>query len=98
MAAAAIFYLIHLHDEVPRLGSGRRLVIVDTVGHKWVKLVNPTNMERVRIKRKTWNALASRAVEHQPSATVIKRNLKRHVGRDAPQTRKDLRTRIEAAL
>lgn len=48
-------YWIHLHDEAPLIGSGRRLVRA-TVGFKWVKVRNLYS-QRVRLPLKTWLAL-----------------------------------------
>ena len=33
-------FKVHLQDEVPRLGSGSRIVLVDDTGWKWVYMCN----------------------------------------------------------
>ena len=96
---SASFLTVHFQDEAPKFGSGRRLVYLDKVGRQWVTLVCPFRVESQRIKRQVWDGtLARSAIEQRPIKSIVRRNLQRNVGRDAPKTRKQLRKRIEAAL
>lgn len=54
----AVFDL-HLKDEIPRVGSGLRRVVVKSCGPKWVKLVNPANgaFNGVVVRRKVWDVV-----------------------------------------
>lgn len=56
-------YSIHLADEAPRLGSGERVVIAQ-VGRVWVYATREIGtMNRARIRRSVWDALAKREIE-----------------------------------
>lgn len=53
-------YSVHLQDEMPRIGSGRRTVVVK-VGRKWVYVRNNTNdpllIRKCKIKLNQWNTI-----------------------------------------
>lgn len=45
---------IHLADEIPRIGAGRRFVHVK-IGYKWVYV--RTLYKKARVSRKKWNTI-----------------------------------------
>jgi len=49
---------VHFNDEAPRIGSGVRRVVVESIGPKWVKLRAPSTGTSQRIKRAVWNDVA----------------------------------------
>ena len=57
MASQTGIVWLHLNDEVPRLGSGRRRIAIVQLGWKWVKVRKPSQDHTIRIPRKTWDAL-----------------------------------------
>ena len=57
MTSQTRFVWLHLNDEVPRLGSGRRRVEIMRLGWKWVKVRKPSQDHTIRIKRNTWDNL-----------------------------------------
>jgi hypothetical protein len=54
-AAYAKAVWIHLNDEVRRIGSGVRPVVVDHIGPKRVKLRSPSNGFVAWISRAVWD-------------------------------------------
>lgn len=55
---------LHFDDEAPRIGSGRRPVIIKSKGPKWVYLVAPSTGFGTRLSRKTFDQLM-RAVNNR---------------------------------
>ena len=55
---------LHLQDEIPYIGSGIRIVLVDQVGRKWVWLRTTYRPRRVRVAREVFERL-----EYRPKAT-----------------------------
>lgn len=50
--------LVHLDDEAPALGSGRRYVRVLSLGYKWVRVTNPHDTSNaVRLTRRTYKRI-----------------------------------------
>ena len=94
------FCTIHLNDECPALGSGKRLVFIDKIGRKWVTLACPFDATSARVSRKVWSE--TRGLGYQPAKPrkgVIRDALRRHVPRDLPnKSRKALKARILQSL
>ena len=53
-------YHLHLADELPRIGSGHRLVYAN-VGRKWVRVRARNGEGRCRVLRSLWNVLPGSA-------------------------------------
>lgn len=49
-----VYYRICFLDEVPKIGSGWRIVWLDTAGPKWVKIRDRYTGAPVRIPTKLW--------------------------------------------
>lgn len=54
--AAKGYFEVHLQDEVPRFGCGRRVVAVD-MGRKWVHLWSPALNIKGRVPREMFKRL-----------------------------------------
>jgi hypothetical protein len=54
---------LHLMDEIPRIGSGRRWVVVLSLGHKWVRLHCPSRRKNIKITRRVWDRIAPKTGE-----------------------------------
>ncbi len=54
---------IHFADEAPKIGTGRRPVVVDTLGHVWAHVRSPTKPKQgkyvQRIRRDVWDRLSA---------------------------------------
>jgi hypothetical protein len=48
---------IYFKDEVPRIGSGWRYIVVDKLGWKWVTIRDPHSHRKARIRRSLWDRL-----------------------------------------
>jgi hypothetical protein len=58
--------IIHTYFEDqgrPAFGSGWRNVIVESEGHKWVKLINPHTLATTKLKRDVWDRMYKRPLE-----------------------------------
>lgn len=55
-------FLVHLQDECPLVGCGRRIVSVE-IGHKWVYLSVPYLTHRARMPRGIWDSLKATPME-----------------------------------
>lgn len=53
---------VHFNDEAPTIGSGRRLVFVESFGPRWVRIRSPWTYQSAKIARDVWDTL--------PRATV----------------------------
>ena len=64
---------LHLQDEVPALGSGRRAIRIVKIGWKWISIRGasaPSTTSNTRIPRKVWDTLARRIPVCDPKETV----------------------------
>jgi len=59
-------YSVTLQDQMPRIGSGARIVRA-RVGRKWVRVTdnhpNPNHRSRQRVHVRTWNNLEKELLE-----------------------------------
>ena len=60
-------FRVHLQDECPVLGCGRRIVTAE-VGHKWVYLTVPFHAQRSRIRRDQWDLMKAQPMEETDGA------------------------------
>jgi len=61
-------YTVVLHDELPKVGSGRRCVLAE-VGRKWAVITNVTTGERGRMARIAWAGIIDApSTEHHGKA------------------------------
>jgi hypothetical protein len=58
---------VRLDDDIPRVGSGLRPVVVKSIGPKWVRLLIPATGSGVRIPRRKWEAI-TRAKNNRATA------------------------------
>jgi hypothetical protein len=74
---------LHLNDEVPRLGSGRRRAVVRSLGPKWVSLHSAASGVTARISRQLFDRTNPRVLEpgRDFSPTKLKRRLRNAGGR-----------------
>jgi hypothetical protein len=57
---------VFLKDEAPALGSGHRLVIVESLGPKWARIRDPISEVGVRLAADVWKEIARNAKEVSP--------------------------------
>jgi hypothetical protein len=48
---------VHLDNEIPRIGSGFRLVTVVRLGRKWVSLAVAGRAKNLRVSRRVWDSI-----------------------------------------
>lgn len=66
-AMAAGYYRVHIDAETEPaggtrcspIGTGRRVVYLETLGRKWATVWNPNTLRRVKIERAVWDAIAA---------------------------------------
>ena len=60
---------LHLADEIPKLGQGRRRVIV-RIGRKLVTIFDPFGGRRKVISKKFWGKLSSEVITTDPNVML----------------------------
>ena len=51
-------YIVHLHDEAPKIGSGVRIVEAISIGWKWVRIKSPCNTKSAtKLRRSVWDSI-----------------------------------------
>jgi hypothetical protein len=57
---------VYLRDEAPPIGSGWRLVLLESLGPKWARIRDVTSGVGVRLAADVWKTLARGAKEITP--------------------------------
>ncbi|MDP2619894.1 MAG: hypothetical protein Q8P46_06910 [Hyphomicrobiales bacterium] len=65
-----MFYRVHLNDEAPAIGSGRRTVYVESIGPKYVRLRCPYTFATARLARGVWDK-ELRPIEYRPNMPAL---------------------------
>jgi len=83
------YYSVHLSDEAPAIGSGRRRVLA-LEGQAWVHLASPT-LKTARLPLARWRTLPKRSIELTPARKrrlrAMMRRWRRHRRRTVPVER-----------
>lgn len=78
-------------DEAPAIGSGLRLVFVERIGPKWVRVRCPFTLRCARLKRPVWDRLIrSRRARHASRPSRLRTRVRRWcalTGQAAPSAR-----------
>ncbi len=79
------YYQIHLVDELPRIGTGLRLVLAEE-GRKYVHLVTP-QLVTGRLRLKEWQRIPKREIELSLATRKRLRQIMRHWRKYRDRTR-----------
>jgi len=78
-------------DEAPAIGAGLRLVFVERLGRKWVRVRCPFTLRAARLERATWDRLSRNPrARHARRPANLRARVRRWValtGQDAPPAR-----------
>lgn len=85
-----MFVRVHLHDEAPEIGSGVRLLFVESVGPKTVKVRCPWTFTPHSFKASVWNEIP------QTEVTIRKGLITRAAKRTAEARRRSAHDKAQA--